>query len=70
MKKHLIFAACMAVCACQPKAMQKNTQPADQNFHERREEKPKGGCCEVEKQKAVQENQTVSTPEVKVEAAK
>ena len=75
-KKLVLVAAVAAVaCACQPKV---DAQPNKQD------NKPKGGCCESERAKpaaetpavavqpapAVQQTQTVSTPEVKVEASK
>jgi hypothetical protein len=67
MKKTLILAACMVACACQPKAPMKDGNGDDQNYHDRRAQKPQGGCCETEKTQAPQESQTVATPEVKTE---
>ncbi len=46
----------------------------DQNYQDRRKSmqqngKQQGGCCEAEKPSAPQQNQTVASPEIKVEKA-
>lgn len=68
MKKQFILAACLGAfaCACQPQAANKTNPPDDSNYHERRADKPQGGCCELEKPKtAVPEGQVVLAPTVK-----
>lgn len=72
-KKFLLAASMVLACACQPK------QPMQQNMQDdskKQEQKPSGGCCEMQKPQTAPLSEaaktpagpvTAVTPEVKVE---